>query len=151
MTEPHSPLIQALHRLHGQAGFPSSRRIGYRSGGVLSHTSINNILTGATFPRWSSIEAFVRALGGNPADYRALWEQGQEARNQDRPRRIGKLVKEGLVIRPGDTVVFTVDPNIEDDELATLYEDLAKLVPENVKVAVFTDVKVSVIRGEVAA
>ena len=68
---PHRDLVDALHRLHHEAGRPSLRAIARRAG--CSHTTVHHLFTHPRLPAWSLLEMVVPAIGGDPADYRDLW------------------------------------------------------------------------------
>ena len=68
---PRRDLVEALHELYRQAGFPGTRTISKDSrdrGDVLhlrdtiSHEGVSGILRGEGLPRWSKIESLVRIL-----------------------------------------------------------------------------------------
>ncbi|MET8646454.1 helix-turn-helix transcriptional regulator [Streptomyces sp. NPDC004074] len=67
-------LNAALRGLYLAASSPSPERIHETSGGTLSVLTIQDILRGRLVPDWKTTVAFVRAVGGTPADIRPLWE-----------------------------------------------------------------------------
>jgi hypothetical protein len=88
MTQ-RTTLGEALRELHMKAGSPSYRQIATRtrySEYPLSHTGAMLVLTGGTNPRWGTIVALVRALRGDPNDFRDLWEAEQVRRVPRRQR-----------------------------------------------------------------
>ena len=68
---PHRDLVDALHRLHDEAGQPSLRAISRRAG--CSHTTVSHLFSHPRLPAWSLLEMVVTAIGGDPADFRDLW------------------------------------------------------------------------------
>lgn len=67
-------LNAALRGLYLAAASPSLTRIHEASGGALSVSTVKDILGGRLVPDWRTTVAFVRAVGGTPADIRPLWE-----------------------------------------------------------------------------
>ncbi|GAA4027042.1 helix-turn-helix transcriptional regulator [Streptomyces plumbiresistens] len=67
-------LNAALRGLYLAAASPSPARIHEASGGTLSETTVKEMLGGRLVPDWKTTVAFVRAVGGTPADIRPLWE-----------------------------------------------------------------------------
>ncbi|MFJ9179179.1 helix-turn-helix domain-containing protein [Streptomyces sp. NPDC102360] len=82
MTPPvRHPLFDTVHRLHAalrglhlSAARPSSERVSEASGGLLTAEQVTSILHGHLVPTWPMTGAFIKALGGWPADVRPLWE-----------------------------------------------------------------------------
>lgn len=68
---PHRDLVEALHRLHREAGEPSLRAIGRKAG--CSHTTVFHVLSHPRLPAWELLEVIVTALAGTPAEFRVLW------------------------------------------------------------------------------
>lgn len=64
----------ALRGLFLAASSPSPERIHEASSGSLSVDTVQDILDGRIVPDWKTTAAFVRAVGGTPADIRPLWE-----------------------------------------------------------------------------
>ncbi|MFG2305290.1 helix-turn-helix domain-containing protein [Actinacidiphila glaucinigra] len=67
-------LQAALRGLHLAAGRPHPGTLGRASHGALSSQTISDILEGFVIPGWEQTSALVTALGGSPADVRALWD-----------------------------------------------------------------------------
>lgn len=67
-------LLGALHALRRQAAFPSSRAIAERTSPKVSHTTVSNLFNGAHVPLWPQVATVVAALGGDPADFEAMWQ-----------------------------------------------------------------------------
>ncbi|MGF9754397.1 AAA family ATPase [Microvirga sp. 0TCS3.31] len=115
---PHRDLVDALHRLHVEAGRPSLRAIARRAG--CSHTTVFHLFTDPRVPAWSLLEVVVTATGGDPADYRDLWLAATTdgARHLPPPARtIAGRRAELLVVRRhleagGGLLVVTGEPGI---------------------------------------
>lgn len=149
-----SDLVVRLRELRESQGSPSFRAISYRTDGKLSHTAVS-LMFGGKFPRWSSVEAVARALRVNQVELgelRELWQDWHDRRERIRQRvRASRQtkIKEGLVIRPGDTIVIAVE---DADDSEALRSQLADQFPDN-KVKVIIGGSIAVIRAneEVAA
>ena len=115
---PHRDLVEALHRLHHEAGRPSLRAIARRAG--CSHTTVFHLFTHPRLPAWSLLEVVVTALGGDAADFRDLWlaATSDGARHLPPPARtIAGRRAELLVVRRhleagGGLLVVTGEPGI---------------------------------------
>jgi hypothetical protein len=115
---PHRDLVDALHRLHDEAGRPSLRTIARRAG--CSHTTVHHFFTHPRLPAWSLVEMVVPAVGGDPADFRDLWlaATADGARHLPPPARtIAGRRAELLVVRRhleagGGLLVVTGEPGI---------------------------------------
>ncbi|WP_299925403.1 AAA family ATPase [uncultured Nocardioides sp.] len=115
---PHRDLVDALHRLHHEAGRPSVRAIARRAG--CSHTTVFHLFTHPRLPAWSLVEVVVPALGGDPADFRDLWlaATADGVRHLPPPARsIAGRRAELLVVRRhleagGGLLVVTGEPGI---------------------------------------
>ena len=115
---PHRDLVDALHRLHHEAGRPSLRAIARRAG--CSHTTVFHVFTHPRVPAWSLLEVVVTAIGGDPADFRDLWlaATADGARHLPPPARtIAGRRAELLVVRRhleagGGLLVVTGEPGI---------------------------------------
>src|SRR4051794_29183209 len=46
---------------------------------AISHTTLHEAAQGNRLPSWETTVEFVKACGGDPADYRARWEQASQA------------------------------------------------------------------------
>lgn len=122
---PHRELVDALHRLHHEAGRPSVRAIARRAG--CSHTTVFHLFTHPRLPAWSLVEVVVPALGGDPADFRDLWlaATADGARHLPPPARtIAGRRAELLVVRRhleagGGLLVVTGEPGIGKTTLLT--------------------------------
>ncbi len=61
---PHRDLVDALHRLHHEAGRPSLRAIARRAG--CSHTTVHHLFTHPRLPAWSLLESGRAGDRGRP-------------------------------------------------------------------------------------
>ncbi|MFJ8446731.1 hypothetical protein [[Kitasatospora] papulosa] len=66
-------LVTKLGDLHLEAGEPSMRAVASRTGGVVSHSTVHQALSGKRIPRWGSLELIIEALGGEPKEFQSLW------------------------------------------------------------------------------
>src|SRR3954470_8177009 len=64
-------LIDALHALHHQAGWPSLRTLAREVG--CSHTTISTVFSSARLPAWGMLELVVEAMGGDVGEFHRLW------------------------------------------------------------------------------
>ena len=77
---PITDLFDRLHDLHLSAGLPSMREVATGIGrGHISSSTIHNMFRGPRVPRWSYLELVVKKLGGDPADFRMLWQAARVA------------------------------------------------------------------------
>jgi hypothetical protein len=122
---PQRDLVDALHRLHHEAGRPSVRAIARRAG--CSHTTVFHLFTHPRLPAWSLLEVVVPALGGDPADFRDLWLTATADGSRHVPppaRTIAGRRAELLVVRRhleagGGLLVVTGEPGIGKTTLVT--------------------------------
>ena len=56
---------------HHLAGWPSLRDIARQVG--CSHTTVSGAFSDARLPRWGLLELVVEAIGGDTAEFHALW------------------------------------------------------------------------------
>lgn len=151
-----NPFNRALRELWVAAGRPSLRSLSTRSDHRFSHTTLSQNLRGTVFPRWNTAVVMIEALRGDPAELRSLWDEEAEAQEQRRQARHGHgrrrpwRIATGVVIRPGDTLVFTVPQPAEMTELEGLQQDLVREFPRN-KIQVVGGAQLAVIREEEAA
>lgn len=73
-----------LRRLRKQAGNPTYLKMHRACGKVRSKTALSEAAGGDHLPTWETVEAYVSALGKDPAAWRRQWE---EAQDQERRRR----------------------------------------------------------------
>src|SRR4051812_6510919 len=64
-------LIDALHALHHQAGWPSLRTLAREAG--CSHTTISTVFSSPRLPAWGMLELVVEAMGGDVGEFHRLW------------------------------------------------------------------------------
>lgn len=70
------PLFDELRRLHAHAGLPSSRVISQRirnHEGAVSHTTVNDVLSGRKVPSWRVLASILTVLDGDAEHVRTLW------------------------------------------------------------------------------
>jgi hypothetical protein len=68
---PHRDLVEALHVLHHNAGWPSLRRLAAAAG--CSHTTISKTFSSPALPGWGTLEVIVEAMEGDTAVFHDLW------------------------------------------------------------------------------
>lgn len=68
----------ALRELWVSSRCPTLREVARRTNGRVSHTAVGSALNGAVLPRWNTAFTLIEALGGDPANYRPLWERADE-------------------------------------------------------------------------
>ncbi len=89
----HRDLVDALHALHHQAGWPSLRTLARAIG--VSHTTVSKTFSTATLPSWGTLELLVLAMDGDPVQFRDLWVSattttGATASGLPQPRIAGR-------------------------------------------------------------
>ena len=96
---PHHDLVEALHRLHSEAGRPSLRRLARAAG--CSHTTLSHVFSQPHLPAWGSLEALVLALSGDLTQFRELWlaATARGSRHVLSSRRIAGRRAELVVLR----------------------------------------------------
>ncbi|GAA0946344.1 NBR1-Ig-like domain-containing protein [Actinocorallia libanotica] len=67
-----------LRDVRSSSGNPPFREMSGRSGAI-SHTTLYEAAKGNRLPSWETTVEFVKACGGDPADYRERWEQANRA------------------------------------------------------------------------
>jgi hypothetical protein len=90
---PLSDLRAALQNLYLHRGEPSTRTIAKKTGGAISHTTVNNVLRCVKPPRWGQLELVVLALGGDVETFREAWIAMRSATEEstDRGANLEKL------------------------------------------------------------
>ena len=68
---PQRELVDALHLLHHQAGWPSLRVLAREAG--CSPTTVSAVFSAPRLPAWGVLELIVEAMEGDVPDFRALW------------------------------------------------------------------------------
>lgn len=85
---PVADLFDRLDQLHLAAGRPSMREIALRAGrGRISSSTVHNVFRSSRVPRWSFLEYIVIALGGDSAEFQALWQTAWQAEHKSAPAR----------------------------------------------------------------
>src|SRR5580704_2192951 len=80
---PVTELFDRLDQLRLTAGQPSMREIALRAGrGRISSSTVHNVFRRTRVPRWIFVEEIVKALDGDPAAVKALWEAAWQAENR---------------------------------------------------------------------
>jgi tetratricopeptide (TPR) repeat protein/lambda repressor-like predicted transcriptional regulator len=64
-------LVDALHALHHEAGWPSLRAMARKAG--CSHTTISTVFSSPRLPAWGMLELVVEAMGGDVGEFHRLW------------------------------------------------------------------------------
>ena len=67
-------LVEGLRSMRIQAGKPPFRAMA-KASGTVSHTTLHDALSGTRMPTWPTVEAFVRACGGDVDQWRRRWAQ----------------------------------------------------------------------------
>jgi hypothetical protein len=73
-----------LRQLRERAGNPTYLKMHRACGKIRSKTALSEAAGGDHLPTWETVEAYVTALGANPADWLRQWEDAQD---QERCRR----------------------------------------------------------------
>jgi tetratricopeptide (TPR) repeat protein len=68
---PQRDLVDALHALHHEAGWPSLRVLAREAG--CSHTTVSAVFSSPRLPTWGVLELVVEAMRGNVAEFHRLW------------------------------------------------------------------------------
>jgi hypothetical protein len=68
-----------LRKLRTEAGSPTYLKMHRASGRVRSKTALSEAAGGDHLPTWETVEAYVRALGADPAPWLPRWEQAHDA------------------------------------------------------------------------
>src|SRR4051794_15800994 len=91
-------LVDALHALHHEAGWPSLRALARKAG--CSHTTISTVLSSPKLPAWGILELVVEAMGGDVGGFHRLWLTASgPAAPADSAARIAGRVSELVVLR----------------------------------------------------
>ena len=67
----HRELVDALHGLHHEAGWPSLRTLARKAG--CSHTTVSAVFSAPRLPAWGVLELLVEAMGGDVSEFHRLW------------------------------------------------------------------------------
>jgi tetratricopeptide (TPR) repeat protein len=76
-TGPRRDLVDALHGLHHQAGWPSLREMAREVG--CSHTTVSAAFSEPRVPRWGLLELLVETLDGDTERFHHLWLEASAA------------------------------------------------------------------------
>src|SRR3954454_2607035 len=68
---PHRDLVDALHDLHHEAGWPSLRTLGDAAG--CSRTTVSRAFSSPRLPTWGVLELLVEGMGGDVGEFHRLW------------------------------------------------------------------------------
>jgi len=77
-------LAAKMRKLRDEAGKPSFRTMAGRSGRI-SHTTLHECVSGVRLPSWETTREFVRACGGNEAEWHDRWSTAVTALAADPP------------------------------------------------------------------
>jgi Tetratricopeptide repeat/NB-ARC domain len=89
---PITELYDQLDDLHLKAGRPSMRMISTRAGrGKISSSTVHNVFAfrHSRIPKWPFLEEIVKALAGDTAVFRSLWQAAWQAENSTAAPRAG--------------------------------------------------------------
>ncbi|MGY2704318.1 lambda repressor-like predicted transcriptional regulator/tetratricopeptide (TPR) repeat protein [Nocardioides sp. HB32] len=64
-------LVDSLHALHHEAGWPSLRALAREAG--CSHTTVATVFSSPKLPSWGVLELVVEAMGGDVDEFRRMW------------------------------------------------------------------------------
>lgn len=130
-----NPFATEVRKLWVAKGCPSLRTVSIHTRRQISHATVASIINGTSFPRWLTATTLITALNGNPDELRPLWEAENEAQEVRRLEQRGKgrrrrwRLARGVVVRPGDTLMFVLpDP---DDDVEGMHEELTRAFPNN--------------------
>lgn len=84
---PLEEFMAELKRLREQAGAPSFRRMAATSGAV-SHATLHLTITGRRLQPWETVREFVRACGGDEAQWHARWQEVSLALSEEQRRAV---------------------------------------------------------------
>ena len=126
---PHRDLVDALHRLHHRAGWPSLRVLGRQVG--CSPTTVSAVFSAPRLPTWGTLELVVEAMDGDVEAFRELWlTAGAPDRAPAADTQIAGRSAELAAIRrhltgPGGLLLVTGEAGIGKTRLTTTAEQLA--------------------------
>jgi hypothetical protein len=87
-------LVDALHALHHEAGWPSLRTLAREAG--CSHTTVSTVFSSPRVPSWGVLELVVEAMGGDTGEFHRLWLAASSPASTSGPRIAGR--KEELAV-----------------------------------------------------
>ena len=100
----HRDLVDALHALHHEAGWPSLRWLAREAG--CSHTTVATVFSSPKLPSWGVLELVVEAMGGDVGEFRRLWlaasgPGGSAPRRRGSPAAEPSWPRSGVTSSPG--------------------------------------------------
>ncbi len=101
---PQCDLVDALHALHHEAGWPSLRVLAREAG--CSRTTVSRVFSAPRLPSWGVLELLVEAMGGDTAGFHDLWlaaSMPDRARSAAGGRIAGRKVELAAVRRHLET------------------------------------------------
>lgn len=126
---PRRDLIEALHRLHHRAGWPSLRVLGRQVG--CSPTTVSAVFSAPRLPTWGTLELVVEAMGGDVEEFHEMWlTAGAPNRAPGKDTEIAGRSAELAAIRrhltgPGGLLLLAGEAGIGKTRLSTTAERLA--------------------------
>lgn len=78
---PLGELLDALRQLHLTVGEPAVRQIARLSADQVGRDTVHRLLTTSKTPRWHTLAAVVRALGGDVERFQILWIAARSEKN----------------------------------------------------------------------
>jgi hypothetical protein len=94
-----------LRRLRAEAGNPTYLKMHRACGKIRSKTALSEAAGGDHLPTWETVEAYVSALGREPAAWRCRWEEAQDQERGRRERGVVPVVAEPASAVPDDADV----------------------------------------------
>ena len=125
----HRDLVEALHRLHHRAGWPSLRTLGRQVG--CSPTTVSAVFSSPRLPTWGTLELVVEAMGGDVEEFHEMWlTAGAPDRAPAKETQIAGRSAELAAIRhhltgPGGLLLVAGEAGIGKTRLTTTAEQLA--------------------------
>ena len=101
---PRRELVDALHLLHHEVGWPSLRSLAAEVG--CSHTTVSAVFSSPRLPSWGVLELIVEAMGGDAHEFHRLWlaaSSPDEATAQSTTRIAGRRAELTVVRRHLET------------------------------------------------
>jgi hypothetical protein len=125
VPDPLERLCTELRVLRRSCGDPSFRTIAKATG--TSHTTVGNLLNGASCPSWEVVSRVVGHLGGDPVRFRKLWAAVRDLTDplpdadgddDSAPRPLMKLDRS---VGPRSEVLWIYDPKLARQVLAAFF------------------------------
>ena len=101
---PQRDLVDALHALHHEAGWPSLRVLAREAG--CSRTTVSRVFSAPRLPSWGVLELLVEAMGGDTTGFHHLWlaaSMPKETRSPPGTRIAGRRVEVAALRRHLET------------------------------------------------